>query len=356
MQFDVIISNPPYQLNVGNTGTTSATALAIYYQFVSQAVALNPRFISMVIPSRWMTRSTKGVPDSWIDEFIDDRRVRVLHDFLDSKVCFPGVDIKGGVCYFLWDRDNEGECEYVLYRGSDLSNKVVRRDYLNSKGIGVVVRDIQAISILEKIERIEGDWLTDVTKNFSSLVSPKDFFTNKEYLTTNWDGFSRVKSKTHPIKYYVNKSTYGIPFGYVSPSDIPKNSHVAKFHKVYIPASGWGSATEQDDPVLGKPFVGEPNSVCSQTYLVVGYDQSQSTLSKQDCENIVGYISTKFFRFLVSLKKHTQQASRGVYQFVPLQDFSTNWTDARLYKKYGLSADEVAYIEMKIRSMDLSDE
>jgi site-specific DNA-methyltransferase (adenine-specific) len=111
-----------------------------------------------------------------------------------------------------------------------------------------------------------------------------------------------------------------------------------------------------DDPVLGKPFVGEPHSVCSQTYLVIGYDQSQHILSQKECENIVAYISTKFFRYLVSLKKHTQHASRGVYQFVPIQDFSQTWTDERLYKKYGLDPEEIAFVEAKIRTMDLSDD
>lgn len=356
MHFDVVIGNPPYQLSVGNTGSTSATARAIYHEFVTQSIALNPRFITMVIPSRWMTRSTKGVPDTWIDDFINDKRVRVLHDYLDSTLVFPGVDIKGGVCYFLWDRDNEGKCEYVLHKSSDAEDTVTSHDYLNSKGIGIVVRDVQAISIIAKIEKIEGDWLTNASKNFSSLVSPKDFFTNKEFLTSSWDGFSKKKDSAHPIKYYLNKSMHQIPFGFVSLSDIPKNSGVEKFHKVYIPASGWGSAMEGDDPVLGKPFVGEPNSVCSQTYLVIGYDQSIKKLSQKECENIVSYISTKFFRYLVSLKKHTQHASRGVYQFVPIQDFTESWTDEKLYKKYKLTKEEIDFVETKIRTMDLSDD
>ena len=356
MHFDVVIGNPPYQLSVGNTGSTSATARAIYHEFVTQSIALNPRFISMVIPSRWMTRSTKGVPDTWIDEFINDKRVRVLHDYLDSTLVFPGVDIKGGVCYFLWDRDNEGKCEYVLHKNSDEADTVRSNDFLNSKGIGIVVRDVQAISIIAKIEKKAGDWLTNPSKNFSNLVSPKDFFTNKEYLTSSWEGFSKKKDARHQIKYYLNKSMHQIPFGYVSKDDIPKNPEVEKFHKVFIPASGWGSAMDGDDPVLGKPFVGEPHSVCSQTYLVIGYDQSHRVLSQRECENIVSYVSTKFFRYLVSLKKHTQHASRGVYQFVPIQDFSEMWTDEKLYKKYGLDAEEIAFIESKIRTMDLSDD
>jgi len=354
MQFDVVIGNPPYQLNVGNTSGNSSKARAIYHQFITQAIALNPRFISMIIPSRWMTRSAEGIPEDWIDSFIDDKRIRVLHDFLDSQQVFPGIQpIKGGVCYFLWNRDSEGKCEYVLHKNKNIENFVTRTDYLNSNNVGIVVRDIQAISILDKIQSIEGDWLSTPTKNFASVVSPKDFFTNKEALTSSWDDFSRKKTNNKFIKYYLNKSMHQIDYGWVSLDQIPKNSEIAKLHKVFIPAAAWGSAKDEDDPVLGKPFVGEPNSVCSQTYLVIGHNQSSKVLSKKECENITSYISTKFFRYLVSLKKRTQNGPRGVYQFVPIQNFDIKWTDDQLNKKYGLTQEEIDFIDKRIRQMDL---
>ena len=353
MHFDVVIGNPPYQLSVGNTTGNSSKARAIYHEFITQAMALNPRFISMIVPSRWMTRSTEGIPDSWIDSFIDDHRVRVMHDFLDSKICFPGVDIKGGVCYFLWDRDNEGKCEYVLHSNSNEADVIRNEDYLNSKGIGIVVRDIQAVSIIDKIEKVEGEWLIKAERNFSSLVSPKDFFTNKVQLTSSWDGFTEKKTGSNSIKYYLNKASHGIPHGYINIDDVPKNHKTVKLNKVYIPAAAWGSAREEDDPVLGQPFVGEVNSACSQTYLVVGYDPINHNFTKEECENIALYISTKFFRYLVSLKKRTQNGPRHVYQFVPVQDFSKRWTDEKLYKKYKLTQDEIAYIEKMIRPMVL---
>jgi len=351
VQFDVVIGNPPYQLNLGNTGGNSARARAIYHEFVSQAIALDPRMVVMVIPSRWMTRSTEGIPDEWIDGFIDDHRIRVLHDYLDSKACFPGVDIKGGVCYFLWNRDSAGKCEYILHRGEYGETTRSNIEYLNSKGVGIVVRDVNAISIVEKIEKVEGSYLTDTTRNFSGMVSPKNFFSSTDKLTSNWTGFSLAKTAKTPIKCYLNKSNHGVPFGYVSERDIPKNLNVAKYRKVYIPAAAWGAARESDDPVLGKPFLGEANSVCTQTYLVIGYEQSQHTLSEQECINIISYISTKFFRYLVSLKKRTQNGPRGVYQFVPLQDFTRSWSDKQLYKRYGLSDSEIEVIENAIRPM-----
>jgi site-specific DNA-methyltransferase (adenine-specific) len=144
-----------------------------------------------------------------------------------------------------------------------------------------------------------------------------------------------------------------IDYGWVSLDQIPKNSEIAKLHKVFIPAAAWGSAKDEDDPVLGKPFVGEPNSVCSQTYLVIGHNQSSKVLSKKECENITSYISTKFFRYLVSLKKRTQNGPRGVYQFVPIQNFDIKWTDDQLNKKYGLTQEEIDFIDKRIRQMDL---
>ena len=356
MQFDVIIGNPPYQLNVGNTSGNSAKASAIYHNFVSQAMNLEPRFLSMVIPSRWMTRSTEGIPESWIDSMIDDKRIRVLHDFLDSKLCFPGVEIKGGVCYFLWSRDSQGTCEYVMHKNNEPGTAISNTDYLNAKGVGIVIRDVRALSILEKIEKVEKDWLSNESKNFSGLVSPKDFFTNKVQLTSSWDGFSVKKDKEHSIKYYLNRNMHKIPFGYVARSDIPKNLESAKLHKVYIPAAGWGGAKESDDPVLGTPFYGEPNSVCSQTYLVIGHNPELHNFSKVECENIISYVSTRFFRYLVSLKKRTQNGPRGVYQFVPLQDFSRSWTDEDLYKRYRLTSEEIQFVESMIRPMELENE
>lgn len=163
-------------------------------------------------------------------------------------------------------------------------------------------------------------------------------------LTSNWTGYKEESDKDSNIKYYLNidaKRTYK----WISENQIPKNKAVKDLHKVYIPAAG-GSGN--DDIILGKPFYGEPNSVCSQTYLVIGYNQH---FSKEECENIITYIKTKFFRYLVSIKKKTQNGPRGVYQFVPIQDFSRAWTDKELYAKYGLSEDEISFIEENVREM-----
>lgn len=347
MKFDVIIGNPPYQLNVGNEGGNVAKARAIYHNFISQAMKLNPRYLTMIIPSRWMTRSTEGIPDEWIDNMIQDKRIRVMHDYLSAGSVFPGVEIKGGVCYFLWDRDNPGKCERFLHKDEDKTESIT--EFLDPIGAGVVIRDIDAISILEKIQLVDDGYMNDDARNFTGLVSPKDFFTNKEKLTSSWKGYSERQSSSKNIKYYLNKSVLKSGFAWVEKSDIPKNLATIPLHKVYIPAAG-GSGT--DSQVLGHPFYGEPNSVCSQTYLVIGYDPSRHNLSENDCMNIITYIRSRFFRYLVSLRKKTQNGPRNVYQFVPMQDFSEEWDDQKLYDKYNLSSHEIEIIESTIRTME----
>ena len=213
MQFDVIIGNPPYQLNVGNDGGNGAKARAIYHNFISQAMKLNPRFLTMIIPSRWMTRSTEGIPEEWIDGMIQDKRIRIMHDYLSAGSVFPGVEIKGGVCYFLWDRDNPGKCERYLHKDDKKAETIT--EYLDPINAGVVIRDIDALSILEKIQAVDDGYLNDDSRNFSGLVSPKDFFTNKEKLTSSWKGYSEKQSTIKNIKYYLNKSVLKSGFAWI---------------------------------------------------------------------------------------------------------------------------------------------
>lgn len=348
MKFDVIISNPPYHLSFGIEGTNSANAKSIYDQFISKSLALNPRYFCVITPSRWMTKTAQGISDSWVESMITCNHIEILHDYPNANDCFPGVEIKGGVSYFLWNREYTGKCKYY-YHTHDNYIIQERFDYLDSSKAGVVIREPQAYSIFEKIVKVEGQYYLDLTSNFSGLVSPKHFFDNSELLTSNWKGYKKEKDDIYHIKYYVSKSFNDVPFGWIKSSDLSKNQKTKDLNKVYIPAAG-GSGT--DAQVLGLPFYGEPNSVCSQTYLVIGYDPEKHNFTKQECENIISYIKTRFFRYLVSIKKKTQNGPRGVYQFVPLQDFSKPWTDEELYKKYNLSKDEIAFIESMIKPME----
>ena len=342
MTFDVIIGNPPYQLSFGLEGANSSNAKSIYNLFISQAILLAPRYLVMITPSRWMTKTSQGIPESWVDEMLSANHFRVVHDFESSNDFFPGVSIMGGVSYFLWEKDYIGTCIYH-YHYSGNKKEVTRVAKLDAFDAGIVVRDPQSYMILEKIIKIEGDYFQKSENNFEGLVSPKHYFDDSTLLTSNWNGYRNVKDNIYSIKYYLNihnERTYR----WIAEKQIPKNRETKNLHKVYIPAAN-GSM----DFVLGKPFYGEPNSVCSQTYLVIGYN---ANLSKIECENIISYIKTRFFRYLVGIKKKTQNGPRGVYQFVPLQDFSHPWTDEMLYSKYRLSSQEIAFIESMIRPMD----
>ena len=350
MQFDVIIGNPPYQLSVGNEGGNSSKAKAIYHMFISQAIKLKPQWLVMITPSRWMTRSTEGIPNEWVDEMLASNHFVIMHDFPDSTTCFPSltIPIKGGVNYFLWKNSYQGKCRY-FYHYPGIAEVVERNDYLDSNKSGIVIRDPKAYSIIERLKKVDGNYFLHRETNFSSLVSPKDYFTNKVTLTSSWTGYQDNPDTEFSIKYYLNKNIHKKTFGYVRKGDISKNIVASQLHKVYIPAAG---GTGTDDMVLGIPFYGEPNSVCSQTYLVIGYDAARHKLTKAQCGNIISYIKTRFFRYLVSIKKKTQNGPRDVYQFVPMQDFSHPWTDEMLYKKYNLDKDEIAFIESMIRPME----
>lgn len=348
MKFDVIIGNPPYQMNFGLDGGNSSNSKSIYNLFIDQAIKLNPHYLCMITPSRWMTKTAQGIPAEWVDKMINSNKFRVIHDYEDASDCFPGVEIKGGVSYFLWDRDYSGKCDYYFHAIS--SGDVLQRvDYLNSTGAGIVIRDPKAYSILSKIVAIDGKYYVDDSTNFSGLVSPKHFFDKDDLLTSNWTGYVKEKDTKHNIRYYISKTKNDGELAWVSMDQIPKNQGTVGLNKVYIPAAG-GSGS--DDIVLGKPFVGEPNSICSQTYLIIGYDPEKHNFTKENCECIVAYIRTKFFRYLVSIKKKTQNGPRGVYQFVPLQDFNKKWTDEDLYAKYSLTVEEINLIESSVRSLD----
>lgn len=349
MRFDVIIGNPPYQMNFGIEGNNSSNAKSIYNLFIDNAIKLNPKYLCMITPSRWMTKTAQGIPGSWVEKMLKCNHFVTIHDFENANDCFSGVSIKGGVNYFLWKRNYNGKCEYCFHESQN--KRIIKRfDFLNSKKAGVVIRNPKAYSILDKIELIEGQYYSNIEKNFSGLVSPKHFFDNSKLLTSNWSDYKSKSDKIFNIKYYLNIN-HERKIKWIARNQIPKNRDVINLHKVYIPAAG-GSGT--DEQILGKPFYGEPGSVCSQTFLVVGYDVKKHHFNKNECLNIISYIKTRFFRYLVSIKKKTQNGPRGVYQFVPIQDFSKSWTDEELYAKYKLTKEEIDFIESMIKPMELN--
>lgn len=324
MKFDVIIGNPPYQMADGGN---SASAMPIYQKFVEQAKNMNPRYLVMIIPARWYAGG-KGL-DEFRKTMLNDRRVRHLVDYFDAEECFPGIDISGGICYFLWSRDNKGKC-VVDSRRHEFRSKMTR--YLLEDGCDVFIRFNEAVSIIRKV-------MEKQEESFSTLVSsrkPFGFDTSKRGSSKPFEG---------SVKLYVNKNTTEGE-EYISSNEINTSQKLVHEHKVFI-SRAYGERDAFPYHVLGKPFYGEPNSCCSETYLAIGPFQS-----RECAVNAISYIDTMFFRCLVLLTKNTQDAPKRVYQLVPLQDFSKPWVDAELYKKYNLSESEIAFIESMIKPME----
>jgi len=326
MKFDVIIGNPPYQLGDGGGGI-GTSAIPLYHKFVEQAKKLNPRFLSMIIPARWYSGG-RGL-DEFRDEMLRDKKIRRIVDYFDTNDCFPGIDLSGGVCYFLWDRDNSGECEVTSIFNS--SETTFQRPLLE-EGNDVFIRFNQAISIFRKVRYMK-------ELSFSELgTSMKPFG-----LRTFFKG--KTKEFNGSIKLYAYPDN-----SYINISDIKQNVDLISKYKVFI-AGTYGERGKFPYLVTAKPFLGEPNTCCTETYLLFGPFQS-----KKESLNVISYMMTRFFRFLVLLIKNTPRATKKVYSFVPIQDFSESWTDEKLYKKYNLSKEEIAFIESMIRPMEMEEQ
>ncbi len=323
MTFDVIIGNPPYQMSDGGN---AASAKPLYHLFVQQAIKLKPRYLTMIIPARWYAGG-KGL-DEFRSQMLNDNRIKVLVDFKNSADCFAGVNIAGGVCYFVWSREEEGKCLVVNMKDGHRINE--ERRYLNEYPI--FVRDNYSIRIIHKVQNCKKTY-------YSQLVHSRNSFN----LPSNERGHNR---KT-PMDLQLLSSD-GLSF--INADLIYDKTHILNKYKVvitYAMSGGNKPTSEGNYQIISSLLVIEPRTVYTETYLTLSaFDSSEQA------KNCLSYFKTKFVRFLMLQALSSIHITKSTFQFVPIQDFSHPWTDEMLYRKYNLTEEEIEFIESMIRPME----
>jgi len=325
MKFDVIVGNPPYQIGMQDlSGNKTANILPLYNKFVDRAIELNPKYLAMIIPSRWFAGG-KGLED-FRRRMIADRRIKAIVDNPKLFDCFPGVEIKGGVNYFLWDREHDGDCEFSTRIDGVIKSTSIR-DLRH--GEGVVLRDNFAAGIVQRVssDPFEKGSLADV-------VSASDPF--GQGIKTNFAAAEDEPFEGSIPLIYVNR------VGYIRRDQLERNHDWVDQWKVLIPMAGDGHGREISY-VLGEPIALAPGSACTQSYLVAGRFETS-----EEARNYARYLTTKFVRFLVLQRKSTQHVRPDKFRFVPMLDMTRSWTDQDLYEHFGLSDEEIEYIEATI--------
>ncbi|BDZ47172.1 Eco57I restriction-modification methylase domain-containing protein [Naasia aerilata] len=327
MHFDVIVGNPPYQLDDGGAGKSAAP---IYHRFVQAAKALQPQYLTMVTPSRWMAGG-KGL-DEFRAEMLADDRIRSITDFIDSDEAFPGVDIAGGVSYFLWSRDFHGRCSVTTIVRGRKTRPTERR--LNE--FDVFVRHSDAISILHKV------WPGghDPLKSLSVKVSGRKAF---GFATTD-----RGAPTTEGINTPVTLMSSGGD-GYIPRASVTSNAEwIDKWKATVSRAAPAGGRPDRDGRYYGLSSIRvvRPGYVTTEAYPVVSAFDTEL-----EAERMCAYLKSRFVRFLLSLRAANQSVTRSTFAFVPDLPMDRVWTDEELYAKYDVSLDEQAYIESLVRPM-----
>jgi site-specific DNA-methyltransferase (adenine-specific) len=322
MQFDVIIGNPPYQLSTEGYGNQ---ARPVYHQFVEQAKRLNPRYLAMVTPSRWFSGGM-GLTE-FRESMLSDKRMGSIVDYPKLYEGFPGVKIRGGISYFLWDREHNGPCSVqTIWDGKPTGPAISRQ----LDAYDVLVRRNEAVPILEKV-RAKSERTLD-----ARVSSQKPFG-----LATNFKGKPSKAGLKKPVRLFANQR-----IDWVDRSEIVTNAEWIQEWKVLMTRIQ-GTSAAVETKFLSKPIIAEPGTACTETYIVAGHFNTEA-----EATNFAKYLRTRFVRFLVSLRKPTQDALKPVYAFVPDLALDQEWTDAKLYKRYGLTQNEIAFIESQVAEHD----
>lgn len=320
MKFNAIVGNPPYQLKLNNNNEQQ-NVTSIYQLFVQAALKIEPNYISMIIPSRWMTGG-RGLED-FRKQLLNKNGFQIFHDFINARECFPNVEIKGGICYFLSSISYNKDCNYYLH----LENNKIEHSYrkLDNLNIGMVIRDNRVLNIVKKVIN-STDFIS--FENISGSQTPFG-------IVTSFKDFTNLPTGKNTIKIYGNKF-----IGFTSKENILKNESLAYKYKVFVPKAV-GDGLIGTDRI--KPIVPDLPSICTQTYIVYG-----SFDSKKEAENLANFMKTKFFHFLLGQLKNTQQMSPTMFKLVPLLDYKEQWDDKKLYDKYKFSDDEIEFINSTI--------
>jgi hypothetical protein len=342
MKFNAIVGNPPYQ---EMDGGAQASAGPIYNHFVEIAKKIAPTTISMIMPSRWYSGG-KGL-DDFRSNMLNDKHIAVLHDFLNPEEVFPNTNIRGGICYFLWNKeyDNEVSLTKVVTHQTNSTQVSIYRSLKNINA-DTFIRHGAAISIINKTSEIS------TIESFAEHVSVLRPFGFRGYFVNNEKFRSSNEGLLDPIICYGK----GKKIGYIERSEVLVKQEWINNYKVFTPRAN-NIGTELNDDNLNT-FIGVPGTVCTESYIVLGADLN---LDKKSANNLSLYFTTKFVRFLHSLAKASQDATSKTYKFVPLQNFTKSsdidWSkpiqeiDQQLYTKYGLTDEEVAFIESMIKPM-----
>lgn len=330
MKFDIIIGNPPYQLSDG--GGDGSSAAPIYQLFVEQAILLKPKYMSMIIPARWYSGG-KGL-DEFRDKMLHDKRIYELHDFPETSDVFNQLNIRGGICYFLWDSSYFGDCN--IYNHKNKKFKFVKRPIIEN-GVSTFIRYNEAISILNKVKKLNEPTMDSKVSSRLPFGIESNF---ENYETTIKNGASIRLYRSERGTNKTSKSEF-----YINPKYILKNKEWTTRKKVLVSKASPGG-DEYPHSIISQPIFADVNSACTETYLIVDFvDTTEEGL------NLISYMKTKFFRFMMCLIKNTQNISKSVFAFVPIQDISKPWTDDELYKKYKFTKDEIEFIDSMIREM-----
>lgn len=332
VKFDAIVGNPPYQLTGGSGGTNDSP---IYQEFAMLAERLGPDYISLIMPARWFSGGRESQLAEFRQYMLNNRHIRKMTVYMDSKDVFPTVEIKGGLCYYLIDNSKDGDCDYVLVRDG------TKHQMMRSLGdFDILIREPMLAEIVKKA-------MVGNPQTVDTLISgdtPFGIPTNPKESAKSPIAVYQNASEAHDVKlYHIENSKRKVE--YISRDSVTKNVSLIDAEKVIIP-KGYGAGETYPHQILGEPEYAGSNSVCSQSYLTACFN------SKEEAQNFITYLKTKFFRALVLSVKISQDAMSRVYRFVPIQDFTKPWTDAELYAKYHLTDDEIAFIEAMIKPME----